>query len=155
MTDPNISLIRRWFEEVWNQGKLSTIDELSCPHGVGRGQVEHTTELTTPQFRAFVQALREGFPDIHVTIQDSFGSGDRVVARWTARMTHRNAFMGIPATHQEVSVSGISIQRIVSGKIVEAWDCWDQLALLNQIGALPKPSFVGAAVAGQAPGNSA
>jgi predicted ester cyclase len=60
-------------------------------------------------------------------------------------MTHKGAFMGIAATSRKATITGISIQRIVEGKIVEAWDNWDQLGLLVQIGAVPVAKFAPAA----------
>ena len=137
-----VDTIHRWFEEVWNQGRTATIDELTVPHVVGHGQAEHATDLNLDQFRMFVQTLRNAFPDIRTTIHDTIVQGDKVVVRWTASMTHRGEFLGTPATGRPVNITGISIQRIVDGKIIEGWDNWDQLALFTQIGAVPAVRFV-------------
>ena len=141
MPESNIEITHRWFEEVWNQGRLSSIDELTAPHATGKGQVEHPVSLDLSEFRNFVLRWRAAFPDVRVTIEDCFSEGDKVVARWTAVMTHTGPFAGIPATNRKVSVSGISIQKIENARIIEGWDNWDQYGLLNQIGALPKVSL--------------
>ena len=56
-------------------------------------------------------------------------------------MTQTGPFLGIAATGRKATVTGMSIQRIVDGKIVEGWDNWDQLGLLVQIGAVPAVEF--------------
>ncbi len=61
------------------------------------------------------------FPDMHLTIEDQIAEGDRVVTRWTMRGTHRGELMGLPPTGQQVTVGGISIDRIAGGKVVEHW----------------------------------
>jgi len=57
-------------------------------------------------------------------------------------MTHTAPFLGIAATNKRVSVNGISIQRFANGQIIEAWDNWDQLDLLVQLGGVPAPKFL-------------
>lgn len=143
MSSANEDLIRRWFEEVWNKGNMEAIDEMSAPHAVGRGQAQHGVEIHgTQSFKPFARMLRSAFPDIHIEIEDTFSAGDKVVARWSATMTHRGEFMGIVATGKTARVTGISIQQIQDGRIVRAWDNWDQLALLVQIGKVMPADFM-------------
>jgi steroid delta-isomerase-like uncharacterized protein len=139
--EDNAEFIRRWFEEVWNKGRMDAIDEMGSADAVGHGQAEHSVDLGLVEFKQFVRSLRSAFPDIHVTIHDTLAQGDRVVARWSATMTHTGPFLGIAATGRKATVTGMSIQRIVDGKIVEGWDNWDQLGLLVQIGAVPAVEF--------------
>lgn len=76
--------------------------------------------------------LRRAFPDFKVTIDRVIEQGDIVVARWTTTMTHKDEFLGFPATRKKVTVTGTSMQRIANGKIVEgwgtSWDYWCRLA---------------------------
>ena len=137
MSDNNVALIHRWFDEVWNNGRLDAIHELMAPKFVGIGQSGPEAVIHGPQeFQTFVEQLRGAFPDIHVTIEDAFAAGDKVVARWSATMTHRGDHLGLPATGKQVRITGISIGRIVDGKIVEGWDNWDQLGMMREIGAV-------------------
>jgi steroid delta-isomerase-like uncharacterized protein len=140
----NSAIIRRWFEEVWNKGRISAIDEMAAPNVVGHGQAQHGVDIGLREFKPFVHRFRHAFPDMQVSIHATIEQGETVVARWTATMTHRGEFLGIPATGRRVTVTGTSIQRIVDGKIIEGWDNWDQLGLLVQIGALPMTEFVAA-----------
>ena len=54
-------------------------------------------------------------------------------------MTHKGDGLGVRATGKKVKITGMSIARIVNGKIVEGWDNWDRLAMLEQIGAYRPP----------------
>jgi steroid delta-isomerase-like uncharacterized protein len=134
--EENLQLMHRWFREVWNEGKTETVYELLSPDAVGRGQTGPQSEIHGPaEFVPFVERIRGAFPDINVTIEDGFGAEDKVVVRWSATMTHRGDHLGIPATGKEVRLTGITIARILEGQIVEGWDNWDQLGMLQQIGA--------------------
>ncbi len=140
MSEHNVALIWRWFDEVWNQGRFETIHELMATDAVGTGQAGPDAVIRGPkEFEAFAQKLRAAFPDIHVTIEDAFGDGDKVAARWSATMTHRGDGLGIPASGKRVCITGISIVRIVNGQIVEGWDNWDQMTMMREIGAVGEP----------------
>ena len=91
------------------------------------------------EFEDFVREIRGAFPDIKVTVEDIFGADDKVVMRWSAVMTHTGDALGMPATGRMVRSQGITIARIVDGKIIEGWDSWDQLGMLEQIGAYNPP----------------
>jgi steroid delta-isomerase-like uncharacterized protein len=142
MAQENSSLIRRWFEEVWNKGRMEAIDEMASADVVGHGQAQHATDIGLKEFKPFVRALRSAFPDMKVNIDYVIEQGDKVVARWTATMTHKGEFLGFAPTGKKVTVTGTTTQRISGGKIVEGWDNWDQLGLLVQIGAVPAAHFV-------------
>jgi hypothetical protein len=86
--------------------------------------------------------LRTAFPDMKVVIDHTIEEGDKVVARWTATMTHKGEFLGFAASDKQVTITGTTIERISNGKIVEGWDNWDQLGLLVQIGAVDAAHFV-------------
>ncbi len=134
--EQNLKLMRRWFQEVWNEGKMQTIYDLMAPNGIGIGQLENGEALRGPaEFEALVNRLRGGFPDIKIKIEDAFGADDKVVVRWAATMTHFGDIPGKSATGKTVRMTGITITRIADGKIAEGWDNWDQLSMLKQIGA--------------------
>ena len=138
--EDNMQLMRRWFQEVWNDGRIQTVYELLASYGVTRGQRNAETEIRGPeQFAQFVREIRGAFPDIKLKIEDIFGAEDKVVVRWSATMTHRGIALGIPATGKAVRSRGISIATIDKGKIIEGWDNWDQLGMLEQIGAYTQP----------------
>lgn len=138
--EENIQLMRRWFQEVWNEGRTETIYELFSANGIARGQDSADGELRGPQqFEGFVRKIRGSFSDMKVNVEDVFGAGDKVVLRWSAVMKHTGDGLGLPASGRTVNSCGITIARFDGGKIVEGWDNWDQLGMLEQIGVYSPP----------------
>jgi len=136
----NVTLIKRWFQEVWNEGREETVLELLAPKVVGVGQVEDGSTINNPQeFLVFMRRLRGAFSNFYVTIEDAFATGDKVAARWISGGTHTGDDLGVPASGKEILVRGISLATIRDGKIVEGWDSWDQLKMMQTIGAVEVP----------------
>jgi steroid delta-isomerase-like uncharacterized protein len=132
--EENVVLMRRWFKEVWNEGRTQTIYDLMDENGIAVGQDQPGVVIRGPrEFEKFVNRIRGAFPDQKITLEDAFGSDDKVVIRWSAVMTHTGDQLGIPATNKRVKVTGISIAQIENGKIVRGWDNWDQLAMQQQL----------------------
>jgi steroid delta-isomerase-like uncharacterized protein len=134
------TLIHRWFDEVWNQGREETVDELFAPGGVGHGLGEGGADVRGPAgFKVFLRNMRSAFPDVRIPIEDTIVHGDKAVVRVVLQGTHLGEGLGLLPTGRPVSITGIVIVRVASGQIVEAWNNWDQLGLLRQIGAIPAP----------------
>ena len=136
-TGENRAIVRRLNDEVWSEGRLDVIDELVADDFV-------TTVIGAPEkirgprgFREFVVMYRTAFPDLRIVIDEQIAEGDVVVTRWTGTGTHEGELMGIPATGRQGTTTGVNINRISGGKIVEGWGLFDQLGLLQQIGAIP------------------
>lgn len=85
----------------------------------------------------FMIAFTTGFPDSKITIESSISEGDTVVTRWTLTGTHRGIFQGIPPTGRPVRFTGLEFNRVLNGRFVEHLSMFDNLALLQQIGAMP------------------
>ena len=142
MPEQNKALVRRAVEEVWNKGNYDVVDELAASDILVHASTPDREVHGTQGVKQFYGALRSAFPDIHFTIEDQIAEGDRVVTRWTARGTHTGAFNGIPPTGKQGIVSGIDIDRIANGKVVECWPNADELGLLQQLGVIPAPEQV-------------
>ena len=136
-TEDNKALARRGFEETLNQRNLIVLDELHVPDFVYHA-ASRTIQGREP-FKHFLSMLITAFPDVHVTIEDMIGEGDRVVIRYTYRGTHQGDFMGIPPTGKSAAVTGISIIRIANGKFLEEWANIDELGLMQQLGVILVP----------------
>jgi steroid delta-isomerase-like uncharacterized protein len=136
MSPDRITFVHRWFDEVWNQGNLDAVDAMMAPdaamHGLGDGAGVNGSVA----FKEFATRLRGAFPDIHVRIDQTIEEGDMIAARWTATMTHSGDQLGIAPTGQRVGVTGMSMARLRDGVMVEGWNNWDTMALMEQIGAL-------------------
>jgi steroid delta-isomerase-like uncharacterized protein len=81
--------------------------------------------------------LADAFPDLHITVEDLIAEGDRVVGRVTFRGTHSKDFQGMPATGKQIEMQVIDILRVEDGKIMERWGVADNLAMMQQLGAMP------------------
>jgi steroid delta-isomerase-like uncharacterized protein len=88
--------------------------------------------------RQFVSMYRAAFPDLNVTVEDAIAEGDKVVTRYTVRGTHRGEIEEFgPPTGRKLELEGITIHRIEDGKIVEEWERYDNLGILQQLGLVP------------------
>jgi len=143
VSQDNVALAKRWFEEVWNNRRLDAIDEMTTDDVVGHGEAEHGKDLRgKAQVRAFATNLLAAFPDIKVRPVVSVSEGDLVALRWQATMSHQGRFMSFAPTGRSIEITGTTIFRFMNGKIAEAWDNWDQLAMMVQIGAVPAATFM-------------
>ncbi len=135
-TEGNKTLMHRFLEEVFNKKNLSALDEFIAPN-----QVDHTLPAflpTTPEgTKRAIGMYLKAFPDLHLTVEDMFAEGDKVVTRFTSRGTQKGAFVGMPPTGKQMTVSTIVIARIAEGKIVEQWGLDDQMGMLQQLGVIP------------------
>src|ERR1700680_4052070 len=138
MTETNKGLVRRWFKEVWNEGREATIDELFAEGGVAHGLGDSETDVRGPaQLKIFVRNLRDTLPDIHITIEDIMAEEEKVMVRVLIEGTHLGSGLGVAPTGRRIRAAGIVLIRLSKGPFVEGWNSWDQLGLLRQIGALP------------------
>lgn len=137
MTEQNKAMLRRGIEEVWNQGNFHVADEIIASDFVAHMPAS-TEDVRGPEgVKQYFASLHEAFPDIHFEIEDQVSESDRVVARCTLQGTHKGEFNGIPPTGNQVSVSGIVINRFADGKVVEGWINLDELGLMKQLGIAP------------------
>jgi steroid delta-isomerase-like uncharacterized protein len=138
MIEHNKGVVRRWFKEVWNEGREATVDELFADGGIAYGLGDTETEVRGPeQLKIFVCNLRGSFPDLHIGIEDIVAEEDKVMVRVLLEGTHLGSGLGVPPTGRRIRVAGIVLIRVSKGQIIEGWNSWDQLGLLRQIGALP------------------
>lgn len=113
--EQNKAIARRWHEGWWKEGGQAILDELLTPNTTWRGGGGPN------EIRELVQAFHEGASDMKLTIDDLIAEGDKVVARWTIRLKHTGNLLGYPPTGKEISYTGITIQRIENGKIIDDW----------------------------------
>jgi steroid delta-isomerase-like uncharacterized protein len=125
------AIVRRFFEEVWNQQKLDVMDEVFAPTVVFNGQ-----PVALEVIKTSLAGRRAAFPDIQVTVEDQAAEGDKVSTRRTWHGTHQGPYRGIPPTGKRVTWTQISIVRFAEGRIVEDWNVADELSLLQQLGCV-------------------
>ena len=132
---------RRFYEEIINQKNVHAIDRFCTadfvdhnPPPGGKGSLDATKQ----QFLELVAA----FPDLKMMVQDQIAEGDRVVNRVLVRGTHKGEYMGMPGSGKTVEIGGIDILRMVNGKAAERWGYFDDVKLMQQLGAMPGPTKV-------------
>lgn len=144
--EANKQIVRRFAEEVWNQGNLDVLDEIMAPNAAAFVAGAPPVPPGPEGNRAFIAAFREAFPDIHYQVHDLVAEGDQVAASWTFEATHQGEFQGFPPTGNRVTVHGASFFRIENGQIVSNWVTLDTVALLQGVGALPTPGTPATAI---------
>ena len=136
----NSNVVRRFIEEVLNQGKVDAagqffwedmVEQVPLP-GQGPG---------LEGLKDALRGLRSAFPDMHWSVQEQIVEGDKVLSRFEWNGTHRGLFLGVLATDRPVSVWGMVIDRFEGGKIKETRIIMDTLGLMMQLGMVlpPKP----------------
>lgn len=138
-TEVNKSILRRYFEEAWNEGRLEMLDEIVAPNYVNHDPAVPGLPPGPEGLKPIIAGFRAAFPDLHFSIEDQIAEGDKLVTRWTMRGTHLGEFMGLPPSGKQVTSGGMQIERVVNGQIVEHWRKSDDLGLMQQLGALPAP----------------
>jgi steroid delta-isomerase-like uncharacterized protein len=155
MPDPldgerNKAVVSRLYEEVWNRNDLAVLDEVLAESFEGRAAAEHP--LRGPDdVKALVSMWRAALSDLHVEIEAAFAEDERVVTRYRITGVQTGPLLGVAPTGREVSVAGMSIARVVDGRIQSDWGEMDLLGLLQQIGAIPMPAAAEPAEAEQSP----
>jgi len=133
--EENKALVRRVIEEMGKQNWAAFM-ELHAPDFVC-----HAPGSPKPLTREeLVQSFRElyvSFPDFSLTIEDIIAEGDKVVIRETCRGTNKGEFMGTPATGKEITLSATNMFRIAGGKVAEAWEAYDMMSVMQQLGVMP------------------
>ena len=142
-TEDNKALVRHGIE-VANRGNitetLAMVDEFMAPDFVF-----HDPNIPFPggirsreDYKQFTTAFHAALPG-QFTIEDLIAEGDRVVARYTYRGTHRGQWRSLPPTGKAVTFTGTITYRIANGKTAEAWQNADNLSVLQQLGVIPAP----------------
>jgi steroid delta-isomerase-like uncharacterized protein len=127
----NREIVRKLYEDCVNTGNLALLPTL-----VANDYVGPNGDKGPAGYEQIVTALRNGFPDIHFTIEELLTDGDKVVVRWSWRGTHTGSFRGFPPSKKAISTTGIVVYQLRDDKIVHSWLESDRLGVLVQIGAV-------------------
>ncbi|HTS08399.1 MAG TPA: ester cyclase, partial [Candidatus Eisenbacteria bacterium] len=120
----NKAVAMRVFDEIFNQGKFQVADEIYSPDFQNHG-LHRSADLKTDQ--EAMRAEKRAFPDLRMTVQEMVAEGDKVAVLWTFRGTHTGSgYQGLPPTGTRVELRGITIWRIVDGRIVEEWSSFSE-----------------------------
>jgi len=139
LQEQNKALAKRAFEELLSKGRFELAEQLYAKDFVNHG-IHRNATLEEDQ--AALRGWHEAFPDVSIVPEKLIAEGDLVTIYWIARGTNTGTGNGLPATGKKAELAGITIWRIVNGKIKEEWSAFDQLSMMQQLGLLPsqKPS---------------
>lgn len=137
LKEQNETIIRRYYNEVWNAGKLDVLNEL-----LHEQYINHTPSTPNPPIgpaglKPIVAAIRKGFPDLHYEMKDIVVNDTMAVARVIMTGTQTQQLFDLPPSGKRVSVNQITIEKIKNGKIVEHWRVTDELTMMKQLGFVP------------------
>ena len=144
MSERNKKLVRLAIERIWNAGDYASVSDFVTSDFLSHGSHRGKDIRGVAGVAHFFSTLRMSFPDLNFEIVEQIAEGDKVATRWRATGTHSADFLGIPPTGRSVTSTGIEIERLAGGKVVESWAHWDELGLLQQLGALDLSRSTGA-----------
>jgi len=134
LQDQNKAIAKRAFDEILSGGRFELAEELYAKdfinHGIHRN-------ATLEEDQAALKGWHQAFSDVAIVPEKLIAEGDLVVVYWIARGTNTGRGNGLPATGKKAELAGITIWRIVDGKIKEEWSAFDQLSMMQQLGLLP------------------
>jgi steroid delta-isomerase-like uncharacterized protein len=141
LQEQNKALAKRAFEELLSKGRFELAEQLYAKdfvnHGIHR-------DISLQEDQEALKGWHQAFPDVAIVPKKLIAEGDLVVVYWVARGTNTGTGNGLPATGKKVEQAGITIWRIVDGKINEEWSAFDQLSMMKQLGLLDqKPNSAG------------
>ena len=136
MSESNKAVVRRYVEEILNQGNLALADELFSADSIWHGP--SFPELRGREARKeHFASWRRAFPDQLLNVDELVAEGDKVVLRWSMTGTHQGEFWGVAPTGKKVSFGGTSTFRIAGGIITEEYIQYDALGFMQQLGVVP------------------
>jgi steroid delta-isomerase-like uncharacterized protein len=133
-TENNKALVRRFYEEVWQNGNYEVADEVFAPDYI-RHDLRATQAAPGPEGqKQIARAFRDAFPDLRFEVEIVVAEGDYVAARWIASGTHTHPWASVEPTGRPVTFSGVNIFRFENGRAAEIWNHRDDLGLQEQLG---------------------
>jgi steroid delta-isomerase-like uncharacterized protein len=134
LQEQNKAIARRAFEEILSQGRFELAEQLYAKDFVNHGGHR---DISLEEDQAALKGWHQAFPDIVVVPEKLIAEGDLVTIYWIGRGTNTGTGNGLPATGKKAELPGITIWRIIDGKIKEEWSAFDQLSMMQQLGLLP------------------
>ena len=134
LQEQNKAIARRAFEEILSGGRFELAEQLYARDFINHG-IHRNASLEEDQ--AALKGWHQAFPDVVIVPQKLIAEDDLVTIYWIASGTNTGTGNGLPATGKKAGLAGITIWRIVDGKIKEEWSAFDQLSMMQQLGLLP------------------
>jgi len=137
----NKIIVRRFFEELWNDRKLEITDEIfaaDCRTNQLQSGIETVAAPRNPEaLKKHIAEWLTGFPDLLFVVEQMLAETDRVVTQVAVKGTHTGTWLGVAPTGKAIDIKMIVIHRIENEKIVEDWVLVEVLGFFQQLGLIP------------------
>jgi predicted ester cyclase len=131
LADRNRAVALRVFEEIFNQRRPEVAAEIYSPNFRNHG-IHSDASLEVDQ--GWARGELRSFPDLRMTVVKTVAENDLVTILWIFRGTHaRDGYGGFPPTGTYMEFRGITIFRVVDGRIVEEWTTFNQWSAYSQV----------------------
>jgi predicted ester cyclase len=130
----------RWFEEVWNGGRVEAIDQLATPDAKSYGFPQPDSVLGREEFKEYILEFRRSFTHVHLSVDETVAEDDRVAVRWTGTMQHTGSGLGFAPTGKVVHVHGITLLHLRGELICGGWNALDLGSVVMFLSALSQRS---------------
>jgi steroid delta-isomerase-like uncharacterized protein len=134
LQEQNKAIANRAFEEILSRGRYELTEQLYAKDFVNHGI---RSDSTLEEDQTALKGWHAAFPDVIIVPEKLIAEDDLVTIYWIARGTNTGTGNGLPATGKKAELAGITIWRIVDGKIKEEWSAFDQLSMMRQLGLVP------------------
>ena len=139
--DQTEAVAHRWHLEVVQAGKLAVADDILAPDVVVHANGQEVRGIDGA--KQLATAIHTAFPDAQIRHHEALVAGNRVAIRWTTDATHQGPYFGVAPTGKRVHLEGLDLCHLSGGKITELWIEYDDLGLMQQMGAVPTPGQPG------------
>lgn len=131
----NKALLKTFYEEVVSGGRVDRVEEFVAPHYVEVHDGKRY-DLGVEGVKAHIVGVRQTYPDLEIVVERQIAEGEWVASCIVARGTHEGRWMDMAPTHQPVTFTGVNVDRVVGGRIVEHGGAANMLGPLLAIGAV-------------------
>jgi predicted ester cyclase len=135
--EQNKTTIRRIVDEVFNQNKLTKIDELITPDWQYHG-VMGTEFRGIEGFKKLLNEMHKAIPDLHVGLLDMVAEGDKVFHRWSFEGTISGNYQGMTFQPTRLSLDIFNLSVFSNGRETVVWEVYDSAANMQKMGLMPK-----------------
>lgn len=129
VADRNKAVAARVFNDIYNRHDFAAAKEIYAPGFVNHGE---TRNIGIGEDQAATRGWVQAFPDLHVTIDKEVAEGDLVSVLWTGEGTNTGSGNGFDATGAHLKMRGLTIWRVVDGKLAEEWSEFNERAAMQR-----------------------
>ena len=134
-TRENKLIVQRYIEEVINTGNVEKAELFISPDYVEIYDGKRYT-LGIKGAREHIAGVRQTYPDLRLTVEMQIAEDDWVATSIVARGTHKGAWLGIKPTGKALTYSGVNLDKVINGRIVEHGGAANMLTPLLEAGAI-------------------